>query len=44
MPCLIVDHWAALEQIPCYLKAAPERGLLHKDYGQTNIQCFLDAN
>ena len=40
MLCPTVDHWAALEQILCYLKSAPRRGLLCKDYGHTIIECF----
>lgn len=40
----IIDHWAALEQIMCYLKAALEHSLLNKDYGPTNVECFYDTN
>ena len=44
MPCPTIDHLATLEQILCYLKAAPARGLLYKDYGHTNNECFLYAD
>lgn len=39
-----VDHWAAVEQILCYLKAAPGRGILYKDHGHTRVECFSDAD
>ncbi|XP_065880880.1 retrovirus-related Pol polyprotein from transposon TNT 1-94 isoform X1 [Euphorbia lathyris] len=39
-----VDHWTALEQILCYLKGTPGRGLLYKNYGHTQIECFSDAD
>jgi len=39
-----VQHWAALEQILCYLKGAPGRGLLYGNNGHTNIECFSDAH
>ena len=39
-----VDHWVAVEQILCYLKAALGRGTLYKDYGHTRVVCFSDAN
>ncbi|XP_022152743.1 uncharacterized protein LOC111020391 [Momordica charantia] len=38
------DHWIALEHILCYLKDAPGRGLLYKDHGHLNIECFSDAD
>ncbi|TYJ98824.1 putative mitochondrial protein [Cucumis melo var. makuwa] len=31
----LLDHWAAVEQILCYLKAASGRGILYKDHGHT---------
>ncbi|XP_060972510.1 uncharacterized protein LOC133038394 [Cannabis sativa] len=39
-----IHHWAALEQILCYLKGAPGRGIVYKDHGHTRIECFSDAN
>ena len=39
-----VDHQAAVEQILCYLKAAPGRGILYKDHGHTRVECFSDAD
>ncbi|XP_065861932.1 uncharacterized mitochondrial protein AtMg00810-like isoform X3 [Euphorbia lathyris] len=39
-----VDHWTALVQILCYLKGTPGRGLLYKNYGHTQIECFSDAD
>ena len=39
-----VDHWAALEQILCYLKGAPGRGILYSNHGHTQIECFTDAD
>ena len=39
-----VNHWAALEQILCYLKGAPGRGIVYKDHGHFNIECFTDAD
>ena len=40
----IVDHWRAVEQILCYLKGAPGRGILYSNHGHTRIECFLDAD
>ncbi|KAL5812189.1 hypothetical protein ACOSQ3_027139 [Xanthoceras sorbifolium] len=39
-----VHHWAALEQILCYLKGAPGRGILYANHGHTHIECFSDAD
>ena len=39
-----VHHWAALEQILCYLKGAPGRGILYRNHGHTHIECFSDAD
>ena len=39
-----MDHWAAVEQILCYLKAAPGHGILYKDHGHTRVECFSDAD
>ena len=40
----IVNHWAAVEHILCYLKEAPRRGILYKKYGHTRIECFSDVD
>ena len=39
-----VDHWATVEQILCYLKGAPERGILYSNHGHYIIECFSDAD
>lgn len=39
-----VHHWAALEQILCYLKGAPRRGILYANHGHIRIECFSDAD
>ncbi|KAK3034070.1 hypothetical protein RJ639_034295 [Escallonia herrerae] len=39
-----VKHWAALEQILCYLKGAPGLGLLYSNHGHSYIECFSDAD
>nr|CAD1833849.1 unnamed protein product [Ananas comosus var. bracteatus] len=39
-----VTHWEALGQILCYLKGAPGRGILYKNHGHSNIECFSDAD
>ncbi|KAK2986874.1 hypothetical protein RJ640_000992 [Escallonia rubra] len=39
-----VKHWAALEQILCYLKGAPDLGLLYSNHGHSYIECFSDAD
>ncbi|KAL0545945.1 hypothetical protein IC582_015849 [Cucumis melo] len=39
-----VDHWAAVEQILCYLKDAPGRGILYKNHGHTRVECFSDVD
>ena len=40
----IVDHWAAVEQILCYLKGAPRRGILYSNHGHNRLECFTDAD
>ena len=40
----IVDHWAAVEQILCYLKEAPRRGILFSNHGHNRFECFTDAD
>ena len=39
-----VNHWAALEQILCYLKGAPGRGILYENHGHSHIECYLDVD
>ena len=38
------DHWAAVEQILCYLKEAPRRGILYSNHGHNRLECFTNAN
>ena len=44
MSSLTVDHWAPVEQILCYLKGAPGRGILYSNHGHNIIECFYDAD
>ena len=39
-----VNPWAAVEQILCYLKGAPGRGILYNNHGHNRIECFSDAD
>ncbi|RVW60135.1 Retrovirus-related Pol polyprotein from transposon TNT 1-94 [Vitis vinifera] len=39
-----IKHWAALEQILCYLKKAFGLGILYSSQGHTCIECFSDAD
>ncbi|XP_070029369.1 uncharacterized mitochondrial protein AtMg00810-like [Nicotiana sylvestris] len=39
-----VKHWAALEQILCYLKGAPRLGILYSNHNHTRIEYFADAD
>ena len=39
-----VDHWVAVEQILCYLKGAPGRGILYSNHGHNGLECFTDAD
>ena len=32
-----VDHWAAVEHVPCYLKGAPRRGILYSNHGHNRL-------
>ena len=32
-----VDHWAAVEQILCYLKGALGRGILYNNHGMIDL-------
>ena len=40
----IVDHWAAIEQILCYLKGALEHGILYSNHGHNRLECFTDVD
>ena len=40
----MVDHWAVVKQILCYLKGAPGRGILYRNHEHNRIECFFDAN
>ena len=40
----IVDNWAAVEYILCYLKGAPGRGILYSNHGHDRVECFTDAD
>ena len=44
MPSLIVDHWAAVEKILCYLKGALGHGILYSNHGHNKLECFTDAD
>ena len=39
-----VNHWVAVEQILCYLKRAPGRGILYSNHGHNRIEYFFDAD
>eukprot|EP00257_Ricinus_communis_P026410 XP_025013824.1 uncharacterized protein LOC112535474 [Ricinus communis] len=39
-----VNHWTAVEQILCYLKGAPGRGILYGNHGHNRIECFSDVD
>jgi len=39
-----VEHWRAVEQILSYLKFAPGRGVLYRNHGHSDIECFSDAD
>ena len=39
-----VDHWAAIEQILCYLKGASGCGILYSNHGHNRLECFMDAD
>ena len=40
----IVDHWAAVEQILCYLKRVPGCVILYSNHGHNRLECFTDAD
>ncbi|XP_028771958.1 uncharacterized protein LOC114729152 [Neltuma alba] len=39
-----VRQWEALEHVLHYLKGSPGRGILYKNHGHTDIECFCDAD
>ena len=44
MSSLIVDHWAIVEQILCYLEGGPRRGILYSNHEHNRFECFMDAD
>ena len=40
----MVDHWAAVEQILCYLKGASGCSIVYSNHGYNRIECFSDAD
>ena len=40
----MVDHWAVVEQILCYLKGISRRGILYNNHGYNRIEYFSDAD
>ena len=44
MSSLIVDNWAAVQHILCYLKGASGRGILYSNHRHNRIECFTDAH
>ena len=40
----IVDNWAIVEHILCYLKGASGRCILYSDHGHNRVECFTDAD
>lgn len=40
----MVKHWAALEQILCYLKGPPGLGILYSNHDHTRVECFADID
>lgn len=37
-------HWNLLEQILCYRKGSPGRGVLYKNHGHCKVEGFSDTN
>ena len=44
MSALTFDHWVAVEQILCYLKGDPGRGILYNNHGHNRIECFTNVD
>ena len=40
----IVDYWAVVEQILCYLKLALGHGILYSNHVHNRLECFTDAD
>ena len=40
----IIDHWATVEQILCYLKGASGCGIVYSNHGHNRLECFTDAD
>ena len=43
MSAPMVNHWAVVEEILCYLKGALGRGTLYNNHGHNRIEYFSDA-
>ena len=41
---LIVDNWAVVLHILCYLKGVPARGILYGNHGHNRVECFIDTD
>ena len=39
-----IDHWTVVEQILCYLKGAPGRGIVYSNHGHNRLECFMDVD
>ena len=44
MSAQTVDHWAAVEQILCYLKGAPGHSILYSNHGHNRTECFSNTD
>ena len=40
----IVDNWATVEHILCYLKGDPGQGILYSNHGHNRVECFTDTD
>ena len=39
-----INHWAAVEQILCYLKGALGRGVVYSNHRHDRLECFTDVD
>ena len=39
-----IDHWVAVEQILCYLKGAPRRGIVYSNNEHNRLECFTNTD
>ena len=44
MSSLIVDNWAVVQHILCYLKGVPGRGIQYSNHGHNRVECFTDSD